>query len=416
MNSAAVTCTADAPRAVAAWREPQFARYLTGQTISGFGDQIWFVALSWSAVHAATPAVAGLLLMLSSIPRLALLLFGGVIADRFDVRRLMMGSDVLRAALTLGAAGLALAFPGIALLIVLTLTFGTVDAVFLPSASAMRPRLLHQEQYKSGSVAFEMTSRAALCLGAPLGGVVVALGHLPLALAVDGLTFAVSVATLATVRPRPVRPSAVRQAERAGYLTDLRRGLGFLVRHPLLGPLTVVNLLVNLGFVGAMNIGLAELATHRGWGAPGIGVLLAGFGLGAAGSALAMHWQHIRRGAGACIVVAGAVQGAALLSMALASSLTVAALAAAAAGLCSGPIAVVSTVLSQVATPDELRGRVSSFTTMTTYAAVLLSSSATGLAIGAFGLKGAYAACGAVEAAGLMMLAFPGLRRARIER
>jgi MFS family permease len=416
VKSAAATHAAEAPRAVAAWREPQFARYLTGQTISTFGDQIWFVALSWSAVHLATAAVAGLLLMLSSIPRLALLLLGGVIADRFDIRRLMMGSDILRAALTLGAAGLALAVPGLALLVVLALTFGAVDAVFLPSGSALRPRLLQAEQYKSGSVAFEMTGRAALCLGAPLGGVVVALGHLPLALAADGVTFAASVAALATVRPRQVQRSAARPTDRPGYLPDLRRGLGFLAHHPLLGPLTVVNLLVNLGFVGAMNIGLAELAVHRGWGAPGIGVLLAGFGLGAAGSALAMHWLHIRRGAGACIVVAGAVQGTALLSMALAPSLTVAALATAVAGLCSGPIAVVSTVLSQVATPDELRGRVSSFTTMTTYAAVLLSSSATGLAIAAVGLKGAYAICGAVEAAGLLMLAFPGLRRARIER
>ncbi len=416
MKGAAVTRAVEAPRVTAAWREPQFARYLTGQTISAFGDQIWFVALSWSAVHVASPAVAGLLLMLSSIPRLALLLLGGVIADRFDIRRLMMGSDILRAALTLGAAGLALAVPGLALLVVLTLTFGTVDAVFLPSASAMRPRLLQPEQYKTGSVAFEMTNRGALCFGAPLGGVIVLLGHLPLALAVDGLTFAASVATLATVRPRPVEPSASRQAERPGYLADLRRGFGFLLRHPLLGPLTAVNLLVNLGFVGAMNIGLAELATRRDWGAAGIGILLAGFGLGAAGSALMMHWLHIRRCAGVCIVAAGAVQGAALLGMALAPNLTIAALATAAAGLCSGPIAVVSTVLSQVATPDELRGRVSSFTTMTTYTAVLLSSSATGIAIGAVGVQGAYAVCGSVEAAGLLMLTFPGLRRARIER
>src|ERR1700733_5124135 len=174
-------------------REPQFRRYLTGQTISGFGDQIWFVALSWSAVRLASPATAGLLLMLSSVPRLALLLFGGVIADRFDIRRLMMGSDCLRAVLTLGAAGLAVVTPGIALLVLLALTFGTVDAIFLPSAGAMRARLLRPEQYQSGSVAAETTARLTLCLGAPLGGVVVALGHLPMALAVDGLTFGASV-------------------------------------------------------------------------------------------------------------------------------------------------------------------------------------------------------------------------------
>jgi MFS family permease len=420
MTTTALTTAPARPRG--ALREPQFARYLAGQTISGFGDEIWFVALSWSAVHLASPAVAGVLLMLSSIPRLALLLFGGVIADRFDIRRLMMGSDTLRAVLTLAAAGIALAVPGIGLLVVLALTFGAVDAVFMPSAGAMRPRLLRPEQYKTGSIAAEMAGRLALCLGAPLGGIVVALGHLPLALAVDGLTFAVSVATLATVRPRPLDagpdaagPDAAGPAERPGYLADMRRGLGFLLRHPVLGPLAIVGLLCNLGFVGPMNIGLAELATHRGWGPAGIGVLLAGFGVGAAASALAMHWLRIRRRAGVWVVVLTAVQGAAILSMALAPGLGLAALAASAVGLCSGPIAVISTVLSQAATPDELRGRVSSFNTTTAYGAVLIASSATGLLIGAIGLTGTFAISGCIEAASLLVLAFPGLRRAGIE-
>lgn len=401
-----------------ALREPQFTRYLAGSTLSEFGDMIWFVALAWSAVHLASPAVAGVLLMLSSIPRLALLIFGGVIADRFDIRRLMIGSDCLRTVLTLGAAGIALVTPGIPLLVVLALIFGTVDAVFLPSAGAMRPRLLRPGQYKSGSVAVEMTSRLALSIGAPVGGIVVALGHLPLALLVDGLTFAVSVATLVTVRPRPLpppAPTATRHQDRPGYLTDLRQGLGFLARHPMLGPLTIVNLLANLGFVGPMNIGLAELSAHRGWGAAGIGVLLTGFGIGGGASALGMSWVHIRRGAGISIALLGAVQGAAVLSIGLAPSLWVGALASGVAGLCTGPMAVISTVLTQVATPDELRGRVSSFTTMTTYGAVLVASSSMGVAIGAVGLTGAYALSGALEAAGLLMLVFPGLRRARIE-
>jgi MFS family permease len=401
-----------------ALREPQFARYLVGSALSEFGDQIWFVALSWSAVHLASPAAAGVLLMLSSIPRLALLIFGGVIADRFDIRRLMIGSDCLRTVLTLGAAGIALVAPGIALLVVLALTFGAVDAVFLPSAGAMRPRLLRPDQYKSGSVAVEMTGRLALSLGAPVGGIVVALGHLPLALLLDGLTFAVSVATLVAVRPRPLPPPAPADGQpgnRPGYLTDLRQGLGFLVRHPMLGPLMIVGLLANLGFVGPMNIGLAELSAHRGWGAAGIGVLLAGFGIGGGASALAMNWVRVHRGAGISIAVLGAVQGAAVLSMGLAPNVWVGALASGVAGLCTGPMAVISTVLTQAATPDELRGRVSSFLTMTTYGAVLVASSSMGVAIGAVGLTGAYALSGALEAAGLLLLVFPGLRRARIE-
>jgi hypothetical protein len=327
----------------------------------------------------------------------------------------MVGSDCLRAVLTLGAVTLAAVMPGIALLVVLALVFGTVAAVFLPSAGAMRPRLLRPEQYQSGSVAAETTAPLTLCPGAPIGGVIVALGHPPMALAVDGITFVASVVTLAAVRPRPLVPARPAGAlGQPGYLTDLRRGVGFVARRPVLGPLTIVNLLANLGFVGPMNIGLAELSAHRGWGAAGIGTLLATFGVGAGVSALATHRLHIRRGAGVLIAVLAAIQGGAVAGMALAPTVPLAALATAAAGLCTGPMAVVSSVLSQVATPDELRGRVASPSTVTAYGAVLIASSATGVAIGAFGITGTYAVSGAIEAAGLLMLVFPGLRRARL--
>jgi hypothetical protein len=64
--------------------------------------------------------------------------------------------------------------------------------------------------------------------------------------------------------------------------------------------------------------------------------------------------------------------------------------ATAVVGLCSGPIAVIASILTQSETPDELRG----------------------FAIATVGLLGAYAGCGAVEVAGLLMLLLPGFRRA----
>jgi MFS family permease len=430
------------PATRTAWREPQFLRYLLGQTVSGLGDQVWYVALSWTAVHVGSPAVAGVLLTLSSVPRLGLMLFGGVIADRFDIRRLMMGSDIARTVVVFGAAGIALLRPGIPLLAVLALTFGIVDAVFMPAAGAMQPRLLQPAQFASGAAAAETLGRLALSIGAPLGGLLVAFGGLPLALTVDGATFAVSVLTLATVRPRPIERSAASASDRnsqaadaipAGgsrgltdstgflplvrdYWADLRAGVAFLVRHPLLGPLTVLGLLSNLAFVGPMNIGLAELAAQRGWHATGIGVMLTGFGIGAACGAVLTNWWHIRRGAGIAVAVLGVAQGAAILAMGLAPQLWLAVLAAAGVGLCSGPMGVTASVLAQAATPDELRGRVNAFMTMSTYGVVLLAMSGTGVLIAATGLARGFAICAGIEAAGVLLLLAPGLRRARIER
>ena len=250
-------------------------------------------------------------------------------------------------------------------------------------------------------------------------------GGLPLALMVDGATFAISVLTLATVRPRPVQrtggaataaPAGPGETARLpGYWADLRAGVGFLVRHPLLGPLTALGLLGNLAFVGPMNIGPAELAAHRGWHATGIGLLLTGFGLGAAAGAVLMNFWHIRRGAGIAIALLCVVQGAAILAVGVAPWLWLAVAAAGLVGLCSGPMGVVSSVLTQAATPDELRGRVTSFMTMTTYGVVLMAMTGTGLLIGAVGVSGGFAICAGIEAVGILLLLAPGLRTARID-
>lgn len=403
-------------------REPAFLRFFIGQSISLVGNQVWYVALSWSAVRFASPGLAGVMFMLSSIPRLLLMLFGGVVADRFDIRRLMIGSDVLRTLVTAGAALIALARPGIALLGVLALAFGTVDAVFQPSAGAMQPRLLSPEQYAGGAVLSTLTTRLALAVGAPLGGLILAAGGLAPALFVDAATFAVSVATLLTVRPRPVARAKSEPEDtsdpgsRKGFVwADLKAGLAFLIHHPVLGPMTLAFLLLNVGFIGPMNIGIAELANHRGWGSSGIGLMLAGFGFGAAvGGLLTMKWR-IRRNAGVWIAVLCVIEGVCLFAVAMAPGVAVAAVGTSISGLTLGPVNVLSTVLEQREAPDEFRGRVASIQLLISLGLIPMTYGATGLLIAVIGTTGVFALGGLLEVSVVLTLLAPAYRRARAE-
>lgn len=406
------TTTTAAPVHLPAHRNAPYLRYLTGQALSGLGDQVWYVALSWAAIHAVSPGVAGFVLSISAIPRLALLLFGGVFADRFDIRRLMIGSDVLRTVVCVLAAVVALLLPkpGIVLLAGLALVFGAVDALFMPAAGAMRPRLLTPEQYAGGAVLATFASRVALTVGAPLGGYLLAYGGLSTALAVDAATFAISVLSLASVRPRPIGTPAPTAAKEP-FWTSFRAGLTYVRRHPVIGPLILVTLLTNVGFVGPLNVGAALLADQRGWGAQGIGFLLTGFGVGAAAGALLTGRLRIRR-AGVAIAVLGSAQGAAVFAMALTSSLFLAATATFAAGILSGPMAILTSVLQQSETADAFRGRVTSVLTLVVLGIVPLAMGLMGLAVAALGVTGAFAASGAIEAAGLLCLLAPGFRRA----
>src|SRR5690606_26096894 len=64
-----------------AYRDGSYLRYTAGHAVSIVGDQVWYVALSWSAVQLASPAVAGIIMTVSALPRLVLLMLGGVYVD-----------------------------------------------------------------------------------------------------------------------------------------------------------------------------------------------------------------------------------------------------------------------------------------------------------------------------------------------
>ena len=425
-GAAVATAAGDSTRPVAAsapgpaLRERQFVAYLVGQSVSQLGNMVWYVALSWSAVQLGSPGTAGLLMILSSLPTTVLTLLGGVIVDRRDVRRLMIGSDVLRTLITLAAAGLALLHPGIALLAVLALVFGIVNAVFLPAAGSMQPRLLRPEQYSDGQMLTTVAGRLALSLGGPVGGLAVASGGLALGLLVDAATFAVSVATLVMVRPRPLPEAspgagAAEATKHTSALAEFKAGCAFMVHHPVLGPLSVALLMMELGFIGPMNVGLAVLSDEHGWGARGIGLLLAGFGLGSVAGAILTGRLRIRRAIGIWIAVSAVLSGAAVLGTGLAVGLPTAVAVAALVGILGGPSNVLGNTLIQIETPDRLRGRVSSFQTQLGLGIVPLAILSTGYAITAFGVHATYAACAAVEAAAALTLLSPSFRRARIE-
>ncbi|GIG66301.1 MFS transporter [Phytomonospora endophytica] len=407
------TVTAPAPVARAAYREPAYLRYIAGQTVSIVGDQVWYVALSWAAVQLASPAAAGVVLAVSAIPRLALMLFGGVFVDRFGPRKLMIGSDAVRAAIVLCAAGVALWSPSIALLVVVSLVFGAADAIFMPAAGAMQPRLLSKEQYSSGAALRELTSRAALTLGAPLGGVLVAVGGLPLAALVDAVTFILSAVMLWTVRPRPAEGET---APAKKTTTALRDGLAYLRRNRLVGGLVLTSLLLNLGFVGPMNVGLALVSDERGWGSRGIGLLLAGFGIGAAASALVLLKVKPKGRLGYLLAAGAVIEGVCMAGLGFAGSLTLGVIATFTAGIVAGLLGVTTSSLVQTNTDDAYRGRVSSVSMFANLGVTPLAIAATGVAVDAFGLEATFTASALMSlAAAVLTLAMRQLRRASLD-
>ncbi|MBF8173306.1 MFS transporter [Streptomyces olivaceus] len=405
--------------AVPAHRDGNVLRWVGAYTASMLGDTVFYLALSWAAVQRGSAAEAGVVTAVSAVPRALLMLGGGVVVDRLGPRRAVIGSDAVRCAAVLAVAVLLFATdPGLWLLALLALVFGAVDALFLPAVGALPARITAKDQLARVQGMRGLAVRFAAVVGAPLGGLGVAVGGSAAAFALAGLLIAVSVPLLVCVRMRELpADDAVAAAEGGTAWRDLRDGLSYVRRHRVLGPLMLVIALGDLGFVGPLNVGLTLLADERGWGASGMGWVLAGFGAGAGAAALLLTVRGRVPRAG--YVVAGAlVPGAAAIgALAQAPALPAAVATALLIGLLAGLSgALCGALLQTQAAPGHL-GRVTAVAGIVSLGIAPLSMPLSAAAIGVWGTGPVFAASAAVcGLGGVVALCAPGVRRAELPK
>ncbi|MFD5569398.1 MFS transporter [Streptomyces cadmiisoli] len=409
------------PPAVArpAHRDPQVLRWLGAYTSSMIGDSVYYVALSWAAVQAGSPAQAGLVMSASALPRALLMLGGGVLADRLGPRRVVVGSDTVRCAAVLAVAALLYATgPELWLLAVLALVFGAVDAVFIPAVGALPARITGKDQLARVQGLRGLAIRCASVVGAPLGGLGVAAGGAAAAFALAGVLIAVSVPLLVSVRVRDRVPDDGEDTEDSASRTawgDLRDGLAYVRRHRVLGPLMLAIALGDLGFVGPLNVGLTLLADQRGWGASGMGWVLAGFGVGAGVASLLLAARgrvpHAGLVAGWAVLAGSVAIGALAHVPRLAAAVGVALLV----GLLAGLSGALCGALLQTRSDPAYLGRVTAVASLVSLGFAPLSMPVTAAAVGAWGTGPVFVVSAAIcGLGGVVVLCARDLRRAEL--
>ncbi|WP_409474989.1 MFS transporter [Streptomyces sp. HC307] len=402
------------------------------------GDSVYYIALSWAAVQAGTPSQAGVVMSVSALPRAVLMLGGGVIADRLGPRRVAIGSDAVRCVAVLAVAGLLfLTSPGLWPLALLALVFGTVDAVFIPAVGALPARVTGRGQLARVQGMRSLAIRFASVVGAPLGGLGVAVGGAAAAFALAGLLIAVSVPLLVSVRVRELPPDdntadkatargstamgvpplmGVPPRERSReWGSDLVAGLRYIRRHRVLAPLMLAIALGDLGFVGPLNVGLTLLADERGWGAAGMGWVLAGFGGGAGAASLLLTVRGRLPHAGqvaAYAILAGSV---AIGALAHAPGVVAATGTALLIGLLTGLSGVVCGALLQTRADPAYLGRVTAVAGLVSLGFAPLSMPLSAAAIGVWGTGPVFVVSAAVcGLGGVVVLCVRDLRRAEL--
>jgi MFS family permease len=199
------------PSSLAPLREAGFRRLVTGTAISRFGNGLAGVALAFAVLDlTGSIALLGLVVAARSITNVALLLVGGVLADRLPRGLLLSGSSVLSGAAQLGAAAIVAARLDLVwLLALLAAVNGAASAVSQPLASALVPQTLPAPLLQQGNALARMSGNLTSLLGTAVAGLVVAFAGSAVAVAVDGVTFLLAAIAWAGLRaPAPDREQA----------------------------------------------------------------------------------------------------------------------------------------------------------------------------------------------------------------
>lgn len=366
MDGAAHDDHRDQPaRPPSAWRvlrHREYALLFWGQLASAVGTQMQIVAISWQVYLLTHSALAlGLIGLLQAIPRLLFSLVGGVFADAYDRRKLLL---IVEAALALTSATLALCTMAQAVTLPLigavVLLAASVSAFEFPARQAIVPMLVPREQMADALSLSMVSVQLTFIVGPTLGGFAILWPGLAGTYWIDVVSYIAVIGSLALLRiPGPL----VTQRAQAG-IGAMLDGFRFLREHPMILALLSLDFFAN--FFGSPRALLPFYASDiLRVGPQGLGLLLAATSIGAL--LLTPFTSRVGRFArqgigvvaailvwGLCIVLFGFLPGPFWLSLLLLAG----------AGAADMVSVILRGVVTQLLTPDEMRGRMSAVRAM----------------------------------------------------
>ncbi|GAA2142576.1 MFS transporter [Kitasatospora kazusensis] len=381
-----------------------FRYLLSAYSMQTLGEGVLLATLPLLASQLTTdPRLISGVVLAEGLPWLLLALPGGVIVDRFDRRRLMLGTQAVQAVLLLTIALLAsLHLTRIWMIYLLAFGLNAGDILFTGASRAVIPTVVPTaalERANGRSVTAETLGRQFI--GPPLGSALFAF-LLPLPFWVDALAYLGSLLLISRIRGgadrfRPERGPRAAQGVR-GMLAEATEGLRLLARHPVLRVIVALAAASNFCVTMAQSVLVlfADQVLHVG--KSGYGVLLAMMAIGGVVGALASGRVVERFGARAVAITVSTVGSASLLAVGLFGRQTV--VVAALFCVWSAGLSlwnVMAQSVSQRLVPDELRGRVGTGTRMICFGAIPLGALAGGFVAASYGLRAPWLVGGLVN-------------------
>jgi MFS family permease len=265
-------------RVLEAFRHRDFRLIWLGQSVSLIGDGAFLTALGWRTFTLAGAGRLGVVLLCHGVAMLASILLGGVLADRYERRALMIASDLARFAVV-GTLALVdgtghLTFP---ILVVLATLMGLGDGFFHPAFGGIVPLVVAPASLGSANSLIGVARWSGFLFGPAIAAAIYGGAGSAAVFGIDAWTFVVSAALIFRARTRRVETAA----EPAGTLSELREGARYVARVPWLWVSISVFALILMLQLAPQQILMPKLiAEHFHRGVASYGLLISTLGAG----------------------------------------------------------------------------------------------------------------------------------------
>ena len=337
-----------------AFAVPAFRRFWLCRLFGAMAGQMQAVAVGWQVYDITHRALdLGLVGLAMFLPSLLLALLTGQVADRHDRRIVLAGAQGLDLACMVALLYLSISHNGdVRWIFAVLVVTGTARAFTAPASFALLPNLVAPAQFSSAAAWISTAWQSATVVGPAIGGFLYIGG----AVAVYGTCAVMMALSTSLVLSLPSRKPG--GALRALSWDSLLAGIHFIRANDLVrGAITLDLFAVLLGGATALLPVYARDILHVG--PSGLGLLRSAPGMGALLTAFLLVRFPIQRQAGRRLLAAVALFGSATIAFGFSTNLSLSLALLVIMGAADMVSVVIRRVLVQVATPDEMRGRVS---------------------------------------------------------
>jgi MFS family permease len=351
-----------APNALRALRNRDYALYWSGLLISATGSWMQMVAQGWlvfdlthSKLYLGVVGAAG------TLPLLFLTLPGGVIADRFNKRRITIFTQTLATVQALILGLLAVSHLIRPWHIVLLAVFsGLINSLDIPARQAMTVEIVGKRDLLNAVALNSSAFNGARVIGPALAGILVAVSGAGGCFLINAASYLGVIVSLLIIRPKPLRASS----REVSMLAQIREGLGYSRRNAVIRDMLILTGVASIFGLqyGTMMPALAKEVLRVG--PQGLGGMMSAAGVGAVAAALSIAAIGHRFVPGRIVALGSILAPAGLVALSMTRSYPVSIACLVFVGFGMMLFLAVSNSIVQVASPDELRGRILSVRTL----------------------------------------------------